>query len=1057
MAKDNVGYVESDPGTAEASTTLDFSQLRVDQLDVTPSGFVAHFRRTLDDSVLNLYDVQAGTYGPADFTVVGNTVGAVAGSLIYDPAAKTVTFVKTGSPLAPDTYTITLRSAINGFKDGEGHLLDGDADGNEGGNYVQTVTVQPTTARVLSLPDFARGPAQAVNVPATASGVPITLSDGADVLGLSFTLDYDAAILTVSDLSLGSTMPPDWSIESNVTSPGHVSVILYGATPLGAGQIVLAAIDATVPSDAPYRSAGILSLNDIAINDGAIAAASDSAVEVAAYVGDASGNGAYGALDAAFIARVSVGRDSGFAAYRMKDPAIIGDTSGDGHLGAIDAAFLARKFVGRVQPQIPDLPSPMPVIASVGPDPTLRLPIVDSASPGSVLALPLTTDGAQGLLAFDLKITYDAALLDVSNSDVVKGSLLGSDWTVVPNVVGGVITVSAYGIDPLPSNDPGNLLQITYHVHGDITSTVTAALDFDAAHCTLNDIDGNLLPLTPVAGSITIVGGAVNETPTLDAIADPAAIDEDTGVQIVNLTGITAGGGESQALQVTATSSNTTLIPNPTVTYTSPDAGGSLAYQPVANQSGTAVITVTVRDAGLDGVLGNDDDGTVSRTFTVTVNAVNDAPTLDAIADPAAIDEDADVQIVNLTGITAGDGESQALQVTATSSNTTLIPNPTVTYMSPDAGGSLAYQPVANQSGTAVITVTVRDAGLDGVLGNDDDGTVSRTFTVTVNAVNDAPTLDAIADPAAIDEDAGVQIVNLTGITAGGGESQALQVTATSSNTALIPNPTVTYTSPDAPGSLSYQPVANQSGTAVITVTVRDAGLDGVLGNDDDGTVSRTFTVTVNAVNDAPTLDAIADPAAIDEDAGLQTVNLTGITAGGGESQALQVTATSSNTTLIPNPTVTYMSPDATGSLSYQPAANQSGTAVITVTVRDAGLDGVLGNDDDGTVSRTFTVTVNAVNDAPTLDAIADPAAIDEDAGVQTVNLTGITAGGGESQALQVTATSSNTALIPEPDRDLHVARRHRLALLPAGGQPERHGSDYGDGTGRRAGRRAGQ
>ena len=62
-------------------------------------------------------------------------------------------------------------------------------------------------------------------------------------------------------------------------------------------------------------------------------------------------------------------------------------------------------------------------------------------------------------------------------------------------------------------------------------------------------------------------------------------------------------------------------------------------------------------------------------------------------------------------------------------------------------------------------------------------------------------------------------------------------MTATSSNTALIPNPTVTYTSPDATGSLSYQPVANQSGTAVITVTVRDAGLDGVLGNDDDGTV----------------------------------------------------------------------------------------------------------------------------------------------------------------------------------------------------------------------------
>ena len=40
---------------------------------------------------------------------------------------------------------------------------------------------------------------------------------------------------------------------------------------------------------------------------------------------------------------------------------------------------------------------------------------------------------------------------------------------------------------------------------------------------------------------------------------------------------------------------------------------------------------------------------------------------------------------------------------------------------------------------------------------------------------------------------------------------------------------------------------------------------------------------------------------------------------------------------------------------------------------------------DDGggvnnTVVRTFTVTVSAVNDQPTLDAIADPASIAEDA-----------------------------------------------------------------------------
>ena len=44
------------------------------------------------------------------------------------------------------------------------------------------------------------------------------------------------------------------------------------------------------------------------------------------------------------------------------------------------------------------------------------------------------------------------------------------------------------------------------------------------------------------------------------------------------------------------------------------------------------------------------------------------------------------------------------------------------------------------------------------------------------------------------------------------------------------------------------------------------------------------FVVTVNPVNDRPTIDAIANPAAVNEDAGLQTVSLSGITAGPNDS-----------------------------------------------------------------------------------------------------------------------------------------------------------------------------
>ena len=109
----------------------------------------------------------------------------------------------------------------------------------------------------------------------------------------------------------------------------------------------------------------------------------------------------------------------------------------------------------------------------------------------------------------------------------------------------------------------------------------------------------------------------VNDLPAVDAIADPT-IDEDDSEQTVNLTGISAGGGEAQPLRVTAASNNRDLVPDPAVTYTSPAPTGSLQYTPVADQSGTATITVTVEDGGLDGDLDTAaDNATFSREFTV--------------------------------------------------------------------------------------------------------------------------------------------------------------------------------------------------------------------------------------------------------------------------------------------------------------------------------------------------------------------------------------------------------------------------------------------------------
>ncbi|MEO1997008.1 MAG: VCBS repeat-containing protein, partial [Planctomycetaceae bacterium] len=181
--------------------------------------------------------------------------------------------------------------------------------------------------------------------------------------------------------------------------------------------------------------------------------------------------------------------------------------------------------------------------------------------------------------------------------------------------------------------------------------------------------DGSILDFIPVRADVTDLPAAgsrwetftgalglrvpPNAPPTLNTIADVTVV-EDSGTHTITLTGITAGGGKSQKLRVTANSSNSGLIPHPSVTYNSPDSSGSLRFTPAIDDSGVATITVTVEDGGPDGDLNTSaDNATFARTFDVTVNPINDVPTLNAIND-LSINEDASEQTVNLSGIAAG-------------------------------------------------------------------------------------------------------------------------------------------------------------------------------------------------------------------------------------------------------------------------------------------------------------------------------------------------------------------------------------------------------------------
>ncbi len=207
-------------------------------------------------------------------------------------------------------------------------------------------------------------------------------------------------------------------------------------------------------------------------------------------------------------------------------------------------------------------------------------------------------------------------------------------------------------------------------------------------------------------------------------------------------------------------------------------------------------------------------------------------------------------------------------------------------------------------------------------------------------------------------------------------------------------------------GTLTFTSATDSNGVATVTVVAQDDG--GTGGGGVDTSVTKTFTITVLPVNSAPRLTFNTNNVVVLEDNGAYSASLATITAGPADESAQSVTnavtSNDNNSLFTAQPAVAL-----NGNLTFTPAANANGVATVTVIVQDNG--GTANGGVDKT-TNTFTLTVTAVNDAPTLAAIANPAAILEDAGEQTVSLSGISAGPANesAQALTVTATSSNRA-----------------------------------------------
>ena len=167
----------------------------------------------------------------------------------------------------------------------------------------------------------------------------------------------------------------------------------------------------------------------------------------------------------------------------------------------------------------------------------------------------------------------------------------------------------------------------------------------------------------------------VNAAPTLASISNQS-MNEDT-TATVTLVGSDA---EGSSLTYSATSSTANVV----VSVSS----STITLTPAANWNGSATITAKVNDGTVD---------SSAQTFTLTVSAVNDLPSIGSI--PISFTKKNTAKTLTLVGTDVDSGDT--LTYSATSSTSNVVPSL--------SGAALTLTPATNFVGNAAITIKVND------------------------------------------------------------------------------------------------------------------------------------------------------------------------------------------------------------------------------------------------------------------------------------------------------------------------------------------------------------
>ena len=467
---------------------------------------------------------------------------------------------------------------------------------------------------------------------------------------------------------------------------------------------------------------------------------------------------------------------------------------------------------------------------------------------------------------------------------------------------------------------------------------------------------------------------SVNDMPTMSDISDQEIYDTSVTIPFI----IADAESPANQLRVQAKTHAPELIPEEYMQLTGIDNHYTLTIQSPANLFGIAQIEVSVSDGAL----------TRTQQFSVFIRNAGNLPMIANVLDQLTCEDTPHYYTLTVGGVA-----SEAIVITATSSNTDLIRDADIVIQGIGQHRTLILTPIKDAFGQSRIRLFVTDGNL----------TITDDFIFTVDPVNDPPVISSI-DDIWLREDTQLETITFTTSDV---DSNNLSVIPVSSDNGIIPSSTLDLNFVQNHWELTLMPVADATGNCLVSIQVSDALT----------TTVESFSVEIRQMNDSPVIQPIPDQI-IDEDTSCTI--LLSLSDEETPLTELQLSIHSSNKDLLSQDNIMLN----VHAMTLTPTTNAFGKANVTLSVNDgSGLPNAIQTD-------TFVFWVRPVNDLPEILPV-DSQTVSENATITL--LFSITDSETPATNLITQAISDNQTLIPDsnlkifgdgPDRVLQLTPR---------------------------------